>query len=106
MSSVPTGSARSTTSASDEVSWKRQHNYLTLVADHRAGKIVWGSDGAGERAADRFFAELDPGSPRTAPPPPPEDTPAASPAPSPAPFQERVDDSRSARERWPKHDPK
>jgi len=44
----------------DEVSWKRQHNYLTLVADHRRGKIVWGTDGAGEKAADRFFAELDP----------------------------------------------
>jgi len=44
----------------DEVSWKRQHNYLTLVADHRRGKIVWGSDGAGEKAADRFFQELDP----------------------------------------------
>jgi transposase len=52
----------------DEVSWKRQHNYLTLVADHRAGKIVWGCPGAGEKAADRFFAELDPGSPRAAPP--------------------------------------
>ncbi|MCA1698234.1 MAG: transposase [Actinobacteria bacterium] len=50
----------------DEVSWKRRHNYLTLVADHRAGKIVWGTDGAGEKAADRFFAELDPGSPRAA----------------------------------------
>jgi transposase len=44
----------------DEVSWKRQHNYLTLVADHRAGKIVWGTEGAGQQAADRFFAELDP----------------------------------------------
>jgi transposase len=54
----------------DEVSWKRQHNYLTLVADHRAGKIVWGCDGAGEKAADRFFADLDPGSPRAVPPPP------------------------------------
>lgn len=52
----------------DEVSWKRQHNYLTLVADHRAGKIVWGTAGAGEKAADRFFAELDPDSPRAAPP--------------------------------------
>jgi transposase len=51
----------------DEVSWKRQHNYLTLVADHRAGKIVWGAAGAGEKAADRFFAELDPDSPRAAP---------------------------------------
>ena len=44
----------------DEVSWKCQHNYLTLVADHRRGKIVWGTDGAGEKAADEFFAELDP----------------------------------------------
>ena len=44
----------------DEVSWKRQHNYLTLVADHLRGKIVWGTDGAGETAADRFFEELDP----------------------------------------------
>jgi transposase len=44
----------------DEVSWKRRHNYLTLVADHRRGKIVWGCEGAGETAADRFFAELDP----------------------------------------------
>jgi transposase len=44
----------------DEVSWKRQHNYLTLVADHRRGKIVWGTNGAGEKAADRFFEELDP----------------------------------------------
>jgi transposase len=44
----------------DEVSWKRQHNYLTLVADHQRGKIVWGTDGAGEKAADRFFEELDP----------------------------------------------
>ena len=33
----------------DEVSWKRQHNYLTLVADHRRGKIVWGTEGAGEK---------------------------------------------------------
>ena len=44
----------------DEVSWKRQHNYLTLVTDHQRGKIVWGTDGAGEKAADRFFEELDP----------------------------------------------
>jgi transposase len=44
----------------DEVSWKRQHNYLTLVADHGRAKIVWGCEGAGEKAADSFFAELDP----------------------------------------------
>src|SRR3954463_9491477 len=71
----------------DEVSWKKQHNYLTLVADHRAGKIVWGCPGSGEQAADRFFAELDPGSPRAAAPATPSadaETPLSAPAP-PAP---------------------
>ena len=29
----------------DEVSWKRHHNYLTLVTDHTAKKIVWGAEG-------------------------------------------------------------
>ncbi|MGH3659505.1 MAG: transposase, partial [Micromonosporaceae bacterium] len=42
----------------DEVSWKRQHNYLTLVTDHRRGKIVWGTEGKDTAALDRFFAEL------------------------------------------------
>jgi len=45
----------------DEVSWRKQHRYLTLVVDHRRGKVVWGTEGAGEKAADEFFAELDPG---------------------------------------------
>ena len=44
----------------DEVSWKKQRNYLTLVADHRRRKIVWGCEGKGEKAADSFFEELDP----------------------------------------------
>jgi Transposase len=55
----------------DEVSWKRQHNYLTLVANHRRGKIVWGCGGKGEKAADAFFAELDPAPAAPSPPPPP-----------------------------------
>jgi transposase len=50
----------------DEVSWRKQHRYLTLVVDHRRGQVVWGTDGAGAVAADRFFAELDP--PKSAPP--------------------------------------
>jgi len=29
----------------DEVSWKRHHHYLTLVADHDTKKIVWGAPG-------------------------------------------------------------
>jgi transposase len=44
----------------DEVSWKRQHNYLTLVADHQRRQVVWGCQGKGQAAADAFFAELDP----------------------------------------------
>jgi len=25
----------------DEISWKKNHHYLTLVSDHASGKIVW-----------------------------------------------------------------
>ena len=63
----------------DEVSWKRQHNYLTLVADHQRRQVVWGCEGKGQAAADAFFAELDP------PPPPPERerrTPPQAPEPA------------------------
>jgi transposase len=56
----------------DEVSWKRQHNYLTLVADHERRQVVWGCEGKGQAAADAFFSELDP----------PPDT-ATSPTPTP-----------------------
>lgn len=44
----------------DEVSWRRQHRYLTLVCDHRRGQVIWGTDGHGQAAADQFFAELGP----------------------------------------------
>ncbi len=47
----------------DEVSWRKQHRYLTLVTDHRRRQVVWGCEGAGSEAADRFFAELDPPEP-------------------------------------------
>ena len=42
----------------DEVSWRRQHRYLTLVADHIRGQIVWGTEGNSQAAADKFFSEL------------------------------------------------
>ncbi len=38
-------------------SWRRQHRYLTLVADHIRGQIVWGTEGNNVAAADRFFSE-------------------------------------------------
>ncbi|HUO71579.1 MAG TPA: transposase [Solirubrobacteraceae bacterium] len=52
----------------DEVSWKKQHNYLTLIADHRRRQVVWGCGGKGQKAADAFFTELDP-DPASSPPP-------------------------------------
>jgi len=42
----------------DEVSWRKQHRYLTLVADHIRGQIVWGVEGNSQAAADRFFKDL------------------------------------------------
>jgi transposase len=42
----------------DEVSWRRQHRYLTLVTDHRRRCVVWGTEGSGQEAADRFFDAL------------------------------------------------
>jgi len=44
----------------DEVSWRKQHRYLTLVTDHQRSCVVWGTDGHGQAAADRFFAEIGP----------------------------------------------
>jgi transposase len=42
----------------DEVSWRKQHRYLTLVADHLRGQIVWGAEGRDAQTASRFFNEI------------------------------------------------
>lgn len=42
----------------DEVSYRKQHNYLTIVADHRTGKVVWADEGKDTKAAERFFDAL------------------------------------------------
>ena len=42
----------------DEVSWRKHHNYLTLVTDHRSRKVVWGAKGKDAKALDGFFDEL------------------------------------------------
>jgi transposase len=44
----------------DEISWKKHHNYLTLVSNHGTGKIVWGRAGKDAATLDGFFAELGP----------------------------------------------
>ena len=42
----------------DEVSWRKQHRYLTLVADHIRGQIVWGHEGRDAATAGRFYREI------------------------------------------------
>ena len=42
----------------DEISWKRRHNYLTVVVDHATGGVIWTGPGKDAKALDAFFAEL------------------------------------------------
>jgi len=44
----------------DEVSWKKHHNYLTLVTDHDRRKVVWGKAGKDTATLDAFFDDLGP----------------------------------------------
>jgi transposase len=42
----------------DEVSYRRRHRYLTVVADHDTGRIVWLAKGRNSAALQAFFDEL------------------------------------------------
>jgi transposase len=42
----------------DEISWRRHHRYLTSVADHATGAIVWCRPGRNSATLAAFFAEL------------------------------------------------
>jgi transposase len=42
----------------DEISYRRHHRYLTTVADHRTGAIVWCSPGRNSATLADFFDEL------------------------------------------------
>jgi transposase len=42
----------------DEISWRKNHKYLTLVSDHDTSRIVWGTTGKTAAALDRFFDDL------------------------------------------------
>jgi transposase len=44
----------------DEISYRRHHRYLTSVADHRTGAIVWWRAGRNSATLAEFFAELGP----------------------------------------------
>jgi transposase len=49
----------------DEVSYRKGHRYLTVVADHdRAGAVVWAGEGMSSATLERFFDAL--GAERTA----------------------------------------
>ena len=74
----------------DEVAWRKGHRYLTLIADHRRGCVIWGTEGKGQAAADRFFAELDPPPPPPEPPKPEPLTPPTPPKPAAVAASERV----------------
>ncbi len=42
----------------DEVSYRRRHRYLTVVADHDTGRIVWVAKGRNSATLQAFFTEL------------------------------------------------
>jgi transposase len=42
----------------DEISWKKHHNYLTLVVNHTTNKVVWGAEGRDAKTLDGLFDEL------------------------------------------------
>jgi transposase len=42
----------------DEISYRRHHRYLTSVADHASGAIVWCAPGRNSATLQRFFSEL------------------------------------------------
>jgi transposase len=44
----------------DEVSYRRRHRYLTVVADHDSGRIVWVAKGRNSATLQAFFDELGP----------------------------------------------
>ena len=42
----------------DEVSWRKRHRYLTCVADHVGGGVVWVAEGRSAATLGEFFEEL------------------------------------------------
>jgi transposase len=40
------------------VSYRKQHHYLTVVANHRTGDVVWCDEGKDTAAAERFYDAL------------------------------------------------
>jgi len=44
----------------DELSYRRHHEYVTVVVDHERGRVVWASKGKSAATLQRFFEDLGP----------------------------------------------
>jgi len=44
----------------DELSYRRHHEYVTVVVDHERGRIVWAAKGKSAATLGRFFEDLGP----------------------------------------------
>jgi len=44
----------------DEISYKRGHNYITVVVDHDSGWLIWAAAGRDNPTLNRFFDALGP----------------------------------------------
>jgi transposase len=44
----------------DELSYRRHHEYVTVVVDHERGRVVWAAKGKSAATLKRFFEELGP----------------------------------------------
>ena len=44
----------------DEISYKRGHRYLSIIADHDTGDVVWVAEGRNQQALAGFFEALGP----------------------------------------------
>jgi transposase len=44
----------------DELSFRRHHEYVTVVVDHLKKRVVWVGEGKGEKTLLKFFDELGP----------------------------------------------
>jgi transposase len=42
----------------DEISYRKHHRYLTLVTNHKTGKVVWAKEGKNADVLKAFFEEL------------------------------------------------
>lgn len=44
----------------DELSYRKHHEYVTVVVDHQRGRVVWAHPGKNAETLNRFFEELGP----------------------------------------------